>query len=643
MAAVAALGVLFLLLLQTPMAKRMVAERLASVLSTGSGFAVRIGTLDGTLPFDAEIADVRVSDADGLWLTLDRVTFDWQPLDLLSGRLHVTGMSAGILTLARLPTSPPEQPADKHGIDLSLGVPQLPWPTTVDGLRIERIVLAPAVLGEAARLNLSGQARLGGEARDAAITLAIARIDGRVGTAGLRFGQSGAPAQLMLDANIDEPAGGLIARALSLPGLPPVSLQLAGSGAASDWRGRLRAVAGPARLDGTLALAIGDTLSVDLNAHAEEAGRLAPGIAAFVPPSFEIVGRLRWQPGRRLDVARLALAAPEARAELSGGLDLDAASVQASFDIAVADGARWRPLLAPTSLNAAHLAGSVSGSLDQPHFALQTSIDHLVAPQISAARVDAKVAGSATLRDRQVVTFLSIAAEGTSSGIAVADARLAAVVGNAAAWSITGNVDLARGETKIEQAKIAAGDATIAAAGSIAAYGRAVNATVQADFNDVGPLAQALDQPVAGRLGLTASLSGDAVAPRLSAVVNGNFRDLALDEPTLMKLLGTAPTIKGAFVATDPSTGAIRALPGGPDVAILALTAQAMKGDRERILAAGCDDYVAKPFQPKELTEAIVRLLRRGAPNETIGARAAPSAGPPSDTTTRHGAHNPRR
>jgi len=551
MAAVAALGVLFLLLLQTPMAKRMVAERLASVLSTGSGFAVRIGTLDGTLPFDAEIADVRVSDADGLWLTLDRVTFDWQPLDLLSGRLHVTGMSAGILTLARLPTSPPEQPADKHGIDLSLGVPQLPWPTTVDGLRIERIVLAPAVLGEAARLNLSGQARLGGEARDAAITLAIARIDGRVGTAGLRFGQSGAPAQLMLDANIDEPAGGLIARALSLPGLPPVSLQLAGSGAASDWRGRLRAVAGPARLDGTLALAIGDTLSVDLNAHAEEAGRLAPGIAAFVPPSFEIVGRLRWQPGRRLDVARLALAAPEATAELSGGLDLDAASVQASFDIAVADGARWRPLLAPTSLNAAHLAGSVSGSLDQPHFALQTSIDHLVAPQISAARVDAKVAGSATLRDRQVVTFLSIAAEGTSSGIAVADARLAAVIGNAAAWSITGNVDLALGETKIEQAKITAGDATIAAAGSIAAYGRAVNATVQADFNDVGPLAQALDQPVAGRLGLTASLSGDAVARRLSAVVNGDFRDLALDEPTLMKLLGTAPTIKGAFVATD--------------------------------------------------------------------------------------------
>jgi signal transduction histidine kinase/CheY-like chemotaxis protein len=97
------------------------------------------------------------------------------------------------------------------------------------------------------------------------------------------------------------------------------------------------------------------------------------------------------------------------------------------------------------------------------------------------------------------------------------------------------------------------------------------------------------------------------------------------------------------------ATGAIRALPGGEDVAILALTAQAMKGDRERILAAGCDDYVAKPFQPRELTDAVGRLLRaphplhRGGAGETIGPRAAPPAGPSDDPQTRHGAHNPRR
>jgi CheY-like chemotaxis protein len=59
------------------------------------------------------------------------------------------------------------------------------------------------------------------------------------------------------------------------------------------------------------------------------------------------------------------------------------------------------------------------------------------------------------------------------------------------------------------------------------------------------------------------------------------------------------------------ATAEIRQLPGSRgQVRIIAITANAMSGDRERCLAAGMDDYIPKPVRFPELAEALARAGR---------------------------------
>jgi CheY-like chemotaxis protein len=56
-------------------------------------------------------------------------------------------------------------------------------------------------------------------------------------------------------------------------------------------------------------------------------------------------------------------------------------------------------------------------------------------------------------------------------------------------------------------------------------------------------------------------------------------------------------------------TRQLKADPATRDIAIIAATAYAMKGDEERVRAAGCDGYVTKPIDTRQLPIDIARFL----------------------------------
>jgi signal transduction histidine kinase/HAMP domain-containing protein/DNA-binding response OmpR family regulator len=71
----------------------------------------------------------------------------------------------------------------------------------------------------------------------------------------------------------------------------------------------------------------------------------------------------------------------------------------------------------------------------------------------------------------------------------------------------------------------------------------------------------------------------------------------------------------------------IRSMVRYADLPIVALTAKAMKGDREKCIAAGASDYIAKPVNVDKLL-SLLRVWLSGRPNVAVG----PAVGPPEVT-----------
>ena len=82
----------------------------------------------------------------------------------------------------------------------------------------------------------------------------------------------------------------------------------------------------------------------------------------------------------------------------------------------------------------------------------------------------------------------------------------------------------------------------------------------------------------------------------------------AHETPDLILMDVSLPVMDGL-----EATRCIRARPETQTTPIIALTAHAMSGDRDRALQAGCDDYHAKPVELPRLLAQMEALLARAA------------------------------
>jgi signal transduction histidine kinase/CheY-like chemotaxis protein/HPt (histidine-containing phosphotransfer) domain-containing protein len=135
------------------------------------------------------------------------------------------------------------------------------------------------------------------------------------------------------------------------------------------------------------------------------------------------------------------------------------------------------------------------------------------------------------------------------------------------------------------------------------------------------PVNQKVAQKLLERLGLTVEVAD-----------NG---EIALDklrqQDYAMVLMDCQMPVLDGYSATR-RLREIESAQGGPRMPVIAMTAHAMSGDRERCLQAGMDDYLSKPLDRQLLAQTLARWMQR-SPHAAAAAPAAPTT-PVTTTTT---------
>ena len=301
--------------------KGVLADLLSRALSSATT-NVSIGAVEGVLSSNASISDIVLSDRNGPWLKIDKVRLIWNRLALFSRRLEVDQLTIGHMQFLRRPL-PPEAPPPPNSGPTSI-LPELPLKVVVKQFVLQELTLGEPVIGVAARLEIDGKATLGPPSEGLDLSLTSKRLDA---PGEFKAVMTYVPAtdKLSLAVNSEEPAGGLFAHLISLPGLPPVKLAFNGAGALDNFDAKLDFAAGPdvwARGDVVVARqGAGRKLTLNLNSRLE--GMAPPIISPVFAGETTLKGDLYFDDDSTIATPGLHLVSANARLDVVGGRSAD--------------------------------------------------------------------------------------------------------------------------------------------------------------------------------------------------------------------------------------------------------------------------------------------------------------------------------
>lgn len=204
---------------------------IASSLASGDGRKVSISGINGLWDGPITVDNVVIQDGNGPWLALRNISADLSYRALIGGTISAQTLSVAKVELARAPVAAETQASESTGFSLPVDI-------NLPSIDIPEILIGEKLLGGVAQLRASGKLIAKADPLKLDTKLDIVRVDGAGGELDLTVGFDPDADKLDVKISGNEPAGGVVATLLGLPGAPPVSIAIEGTGPASNWSGQ---------------------------------------------------------------------------------------------------------------------------------------------------------------------------------------------------------------------------------------------------------------------------------------------------------------------------------------------------------------------------------------------------------------------
>ena len=525
--------------------KGVLADLISRALSS-KATQVSIGAVDGPLSSNATISDIVLSDKDGPWLRIDRVKLVWRRLALVSRRLEVDQLLIHKLEFLRQAV-PSEVPPQTDNAPI---LPELPVKVEVKEFAVGELDLGQPILGTSASLSMAGAATLGDPTEGLDLRFEARRLDA-AGELSLRLLLVPRTNALTVQAKLDEPEGGVLARAASIPGLPAVKLDVDGKGVLDAFKANLVFDAGPTigakgsaelRRDGAAR-----RLGLDLKSRIE--GWLPPMAAAVFAGTTALEGDIAFADDGAVNISRLDLVARNARLGVTGVLSPDRI-LDLALQAAAVPGSDGKTSANGTEISKLEFKAKVEGPAAGPRIKADLTSEGLVTPLGRLGSLAATFTATPTKPVSDPSAQIKLAGSARLAELVLADPAFAEAVGRTVLLDLRGTM-ATDGATQIETLRLGTPTLTASYAGELGP--KRLAGKVELNASDLSHFARLLGTRLAGAVKLSADLDGAPAVRRIAAKIDAQATDFASG-------IAYADGLAGGHLAL---IGTVRLLPQG--------------------------------------------------------------------------------